>query len=116
MLKKLGHLRKQAKFLKDCQFTPLCVNDNICSYIRHLDEEHQLLVAINRSYESHYLPTPKAFKNVRPVTLCRSYNDNGQLEHHSAVVFLINKDAEKASVKVAEPPKTAPVKDKKSEK
>ena len=114
--KKLGQLRKQAKFLKDCQFTPLCVNDNICSYIRHLDEEHQLLVAINRSYESHYLPTPKAFKNVRPVTLCGSYNDNGQLEQHSAVVFLINKDAEKASVKVAEPPKTAPVKDKKSEK
>ena len=93
--KQLGQLRKSAKFLKDCQFTPLCVNDDICSYIRHLDEDHQLLVAINRSHKSHYLPMPKAFKDVRPVTLCGSYNENGQLDHHSAVVFLINKKTAK---------------------
>ena len=88
----LGQLRKQAKFLRDGSFTPLCVNDEICSYIRKQDEKHQLLVAINRSYEARYLPLPKAFKGVRPITLCGSYSENGKLEHHSAVVFLINEE------------------------
>jgi glycosidase len=88
--KRLGQIRLQADFLRDCKFTPLCVNKNICSYIRHKDEEHQLLVAVNRGDKELFLPLPKAFRHVKPLELCGSYKD-GKLDHHSAVVFIIKK-------------------------
>ena len=58
--------------------------------MRMEDEEHQLLVAVNRSEKEHYLPLPKAFRHVKPLELCGSYKD-GKLDHHSAVVFIIKK-------------------------
>ena len=86
----LGQLRKKACFLKDSDFTPLCVNNNICSYVRRKDQEHQLLVAINRSENARYLPLPEEFRQVKPLELCGSYGADGKLEHHSAVLFLIS--------------------------
>ncbi len=88
--KALGQIRVKADFLLDSDFTPLVVNDNICSYVRKLDEKHQLLVAVNRSEDAHYLPLPAVFQNVKQLELCGSYGRDGKLGHHSAVVFLIN--------------------------
>jgi len=93
--RQLGQLRLKAKFLADCSFTPLCVNDNICSYVRRQDKDHQLLVAVNRSNEAHYLPLPAEFKGVEPIELRGAYRADGKLAHHSAVVFLINKEDKK---------------------
>ena len=84
---KLGQLRKKFKFLKDCSFIPLCINRDVCAYIRKENSENQILVVVNRSNLNQVFKVPNEFKDFEKVELSGSLDSYGNLEGYSALVF-----------------------------
>lgn len=87
---KLGQLRLSLPFLNKAQFQPVVIDRDICSFLR-FEEEEKILVAINRSEHSRFLPLPEEFSEAKQIPLLGNYHD-GNLDAYSAVLMTISKN------------------------